>query len=446
VKLAGPVLLCAIVQFSKEDLARELAQQEGIQSGLIFLLSTLENCQSFSLRGNRQSKRLELVLETRKCTHFYHYFMHPEFGLMHARVQSWFPFQVDVCLNGRHWLARQMDRAGIGYEQCENCFLKLEDPVAAQALLDEQLRTSWVRVLDGLLDQVHPLHKAISAPLLGQSYYWSASATEYATDLIFEDAAALAKLYPQFLRHGLSTFACQDVLRFLGKSRPGMFNGELTGRLQHRSEGVRLKHTVNGNSLKIYDKEGRVLRVETTINRPREFFVFRPTHNDPDQGLRWQILRLSVADLHRRAEVSQKANARYLEALSSVTGTTPLGQEAAGVCRAVIMKGRRYRALNPWTAQDGQLLETINRGEFALHGLRNADLRRILYGPTKDLTLQRRQAAAVSRRLALLRAHGILRKVNNTHRYQLTKSGRRIVTALLTARNADVDALNKMAA
>ena len=92
------------------------------------------------------------------------------------------------------------------------------------------------------------------------------------------------------------------------------------------------------------------------------------------------------------------------------------------------------------------MLELINRGEFKLHGLPNRDLRVFFFAPTNDKKLQRRQSAAITRRIALLRAHGLLRKAGATHRYHLTKRGQRIVTALLAARNADVDALTKMAA
>ena len=162
--------------------------------------------------------------------------------------------------------------------------------------------------------------------------------------------------------------------------------------------------------------------------------------------MKWQELRYGVADLYRRAEVSHRANARYLEALASVTGRTPLHQEALGVCQAMIVEHHRYRALNPWSLEDGKFLEFINRGEFKLHGLRNRDLRVLFFAPTKDKKLQRRQAAAITRRIALLRAHRLLRKAGATHRYHLTKRGQRIVTALLAARNADVDALTKMAA
>jgi hypothetical protein len=440
-----PIQYIADAQLSKEEFARQIAQRDGIGQGLIALFAAVEPCQSFSVRGDRASQQIHLVLEQRKCTHLYHYYMHPDFGLMHMRVQSWFPFTVTVCLNGRNWLARQMDRAGLQYQQCENCFLKLSDPAAAQALMNQQLQTDWPKVLGQLLKEAHPLAEEIVAPL-GQGYYWSAAETEYATDLLFDQPKRLAALYPQFLRHGLSSFQCSDVLRFLGKNRPEVFCGELKGTLKHRPEGLRLKHTVNGNSLKIYDKEGQVLRVETTINRPRDFRVYRPTLDDPNRGLKWQELRYGVADLYRRAEVSHSANVRYLEALASVTGRTPLHQEALGVCRAIRVGHRRYRALNPWSLQDGKLLELINRGEFKLCGLLNRDLRALLFAPTKDKKLQRRQAAAITRRLALVRAHGLLRKAGTTHRYHLTKRGQRIVTALLAARNADVDALTKIAA
>jgi hypothetical protein len=441
-----PAEYLADAKVSKEDYARQIALEDGIGQGLIVVFSAKEPCYSYSVRGDRASKKLRLVIEPRMCTHFYHYFMHADFGLMHVRVQSWFPFTVEVCLNGREWLARQMDRAGLGYEQVDNCFIKLQNPVAAQALLDEQLQTDWPKVLDQLLGETHPLHTEICAPL-GQNYYWSAAQTEYATDVVFKRPEDLAALYPQFLHHAISTFASPDVLRFLGRSRPSRCRGQMSSTLKHRPEGIRLRHSVNGNSLKMYDKEGQILRVETTMNHPGQFKVYRATESDPEQKLAWHRLRFGVADLWRRAQICQAANHRYLEALASLTGTTPLHQEALRVCQAIALKGKRYRALNPWTAQDGALLEAISRGEFTLSGLRNRDLRALLYPskPTSKL-LQRRQAAAITRRLALLRAHGILHKLSGTHRYQLTSRGRRIVTALLAARNADIEQLTKMAA
>ncbi len=181
----------------------------------------------------------------------------------------------------------------------------------------------------------------------GQGYYWSVAQSEYATDLIFKDAESLAGLYPQFFHHGIRSFASPDVLRFLGQRRRTRCQGQVTSTLNQRPEGVRIRHSVNANSLKLYDKQGLVLRVETTINDPKQFKVYRPSEKDPRQLLKWLPLRFGVADLWRRAQVSQAANRRYLEALASTTGKTPLYQEALGVCRAVVLKGQRYRALTP---------------------------------------------------------------------------------------------------
>ena len=81
-----------------------------------------------------------------------------------------------------------------------------------------------------------------------------------------------------------------------------------------------------------------------------------------------------------------------------------------------------------------------------MNGFRNCHLRHLLHGPSHDRVILRRQAAAITRKLALLRAHGLIKKVTGTHRWILTENGRTIITALLTARLASVDQLTQMAA
>src|SRR5262245_54271557 len=444
-----PVRYLNSSEISKEDLARQLARKERIQEGLIAVFTAVEPCLSYSVRGDHKTKEIHLVLEPRKCTHIYHYYLHRQLGLCHVRVQSWFPFTVDVCLNGREWLARQMDRVGLKYKQHDNCFTHLSDPQGAQDLMDQQLRTSWPELLNGLLKQAHPLYEEIARPL-NQQYYWSASQTEYATDILFRNGATLQRLYPQFLHHAIRSFSSEDLLRYLGYRRPARFRGEVVSTLKRRPEGMRVRHGVDGNSLKIYDKayeaRGSVLRVESTIVNPAAFKVYRHAEGDSQQRLGWFRLRRGVADLWRRAEISRAANRRYLNALASVTGRTPLKDEAAAVCKPLTIDGHRHRGLNPWSPEDGALLEAVSRGEFMLSGLRNRDLRRLLFGKCASQEQERKRASQITRKLALLRAHGLLRKVTGTHRYMLTEKGRRLVTALLAARQADVDALTKLAA
>ncbi|MDD4888485.1 MAG: hypothetical protein PHU85_01015 [Phycisphaerae bacterium] len=172
----------------KEDLARQIAAADGITEGLICVLRCLETCMSYAVRGDRASQRLVLKPELRKCLHLYHYWMDPDFGLMHARLMTWFPFTIYVCVNGRLWLARQLDRLGLGYRRADNCFTRLDDPAASQQIFDRLLKWNWLGFLNDIADQINPL---LSQVLAGYrtGYYWSAYETEWASDVMFRSPA-----------------------------------------------------------------------------------------------------------------------------------------------------------------------------------------------------------------------------------------------------------------
>ena len=155
-------------------------------------------------------------------------------------------------------------------------------------------------------------------------------------------------------------------------------------------------------------------------------------------------LRKSVADLARRSELSQAANERYLEALGRVDSDTPLGTLTDKLCRPVQVGQRRHRALRPFDPEDVRLLEIVSRGEYEIAGFRNRHVRVALYGElpngdaetTEVAAERRRQAARVSRKLAMLRAHGLIKKIPRTQRYLVTAEGRVAIAALLAARKA----------
>ena len=444
-------------QTRKETLVRELIKKDQLQEGLVGVFGCVEPCRTYFLRGNRQTKKLEFTLESGKCQHFYFYHLHREFGLMHLRLQSWFPFQVHVCLNGREWLSRQMDRHQMDYSQKENCFTWISHVKGAQRLMDRQLHFDWPEQLDRILRQNHPLAAEICQPL-GLRYYWTTQESEFATDVMFKSPTPLSRIYPALVRHAITSFSSADVMRFLGhrvaahgKVR-GNFKGEVVSDLKERPEGIRVKHSLNANSIKMYDKQGSVLRIETTINQTRDFRVFREAQTGPhgrskSHGKKaWRILRRGVVDLKRRAEVSRAANNRYLTALSATTGKVPLCQWVDGVCKPLLRDDHRVRALNPWSPQDSALLLAVNRGEFKINGFRNRNLRALLFKTKPSAEEQKRRSAAVTRKLALLRAHGLIKKVSGTHRYVLTEKGSTTITALLTARQANINQLIQFAA
>jgi hypothetical protein len=411
----------------------------------VAVISAVESCLTYRLRKNARGM-VKPVKEPAKCVHYYHYFLHQDFGLCYVRVQSWFPFQVRVGINGREWLYRQLEQRGVRFEKRHNLLLAVDDPQLAQQLLDDQRYGDWPNLLSKLVRPVQPLwsylHDTVRCP-----YYWMTEQSEWATDFVFQSPEVLAPWYARFIQHGIGTLQCKDVMRYLGKKVPvqgyGQCNGEVKMDLRDRPEGTRLKFWYETNSIKIYDKEAHAFRIETTINQPQGFKTYRAKEDAPEDAAKsWRPLRKGVVDMPRRAEVSEAANHRLAESLATVAEPTTLGQLLKPLGQPVLENGRRKaRALNPLTGADGTLLRTLGQGDYLLKGFRNRDLRLALHGDTTDADLRRRQSSAITRRLALLRAHGLIVKVPKSHRYHLSAAGRRIVTCLLAAQNSDVNRL-----
>ncbi len=406
------------------------------------MLSCVEPCKSFTIRRDREARQLLLVPAQRKCLHLYFYFIDRQFGLMHVRLQTWLPFTIQVCLNGREWLARQMDRAGIKYEQQDNCFTSIEDVPRAQRIFDRLTQRRWPRFLNALARRVNPW----IAPKGGldlHGYYWSVRQGEYATDVMFQDAQSLGEVYPRLVHHAIQRFSCQDILRFLSRRiMPSRFNGQVTSDIPSRPEGVRIKHRVEENSIKMYDKQGRVLRIETTINNPRRFKVRRMTTRKGQRALRWIPMRKGVADMARRVEVSRAANERYLEALGIVGTPSPTDRVLDPVSTRKIRNGRPYRPLRPISPEDARLFRVVMRGDFLLQGFRNKDLRLHLFAEVESRTIPRRKASGrITRYLRLLRAHGLIRRISGTRYYRVTEKGHHVMTTALTLRQMDVSRL-----
>ena len=433
----------------KEELAQNIAQRDRISEGLICVLRCVEPCYTFKVGPNRARQRWELRQQAAKCLHYYFYLQHPACGFLHVRLQTWLPFTVHVCLNGREILENQLRRERLGYVRRDNCFVDLTNPVRAQQLFDRQLQTDWPALARELLQNVHPTHPALFAEARPPEYYWSADETEWATDVMFRSPQALARIYPGLLQHAMTHLSSRDVLRFFGRpaAQQHYRAAQLQTNLSRRHEGVRCKHQLNRNSIKVYDKQETVLRVETTINDARDLKVLHPRESAPNGPPQWRPLRKGVTDLPRRAEVSQAANQRYLEALAAVEVQEPLAETVKTLCEPLIWEGRRVRGLAPFTPLDASLLAAVLHGEFALQGFRNRDLRALLFAEVPvDQREHTRPSAKVTRLIRLLRAHELAHKIPHTHRYQLTSHGRTAITALLAAQRASTQKPAQLAA
>ena len=424
-------------RISKEDRARAIAQRDGVTTGLICILSCVESCRTYGVRKDRRSHHLVLTPQERKCLHLYFYLQDPEFGLMHIRLQTWVPFTLQICVNGREWLARQLAARGIGHQQVDNALIAIDDPARAQALLDTLGTRAWSPVLSAWARRVNPLIARFRRAGL-RPYYWSLDESEFATDVLFRDQAALHQLYPALTQHAISRFGSEDVLRFLGRRPQAGFTGEVRT-LFGRVEGVRVKHWVEENSIKMYDKHGCILRVEPTLNNPRRYNVRRTVTRHGHRARTWCRLRKGVADVARRVEVSRAANARYLDALSVVGEPSPSYRLLDSVSQPVVHRGRRYRPLRPISPQEAPLLRAILRGEHSTQGFRNADLRRHLYPEAERDPVARRHAAnRVSRLIRLLRAHRLVHKTAHTRYYRVSPRGHQVMSTALIFRDHEL--------
>ena len=432
---------------SKEHVARICAAEDGIKEGLICAIKAVEPCYSFVLRKDRSTGQIDFRRAMRQGMHVYHYYQHPIFGLMHVRLQTWLPFGQFICVNGREWLSRQLDAAKIGYLRKENCFIHIDDIPATQELLNQQVHFNWRPALDQLAHGIAPVIAQVLAPYQ-ISYYWTIQESEWATDFMFNSQKELSNLYPKLLHHGLQSFGSRDVMRFLGQKVPLQGNSfsvdrrQMVSDLKERPEGIRVKHRLGSNSVKMYNKQGSVLRIETTLNNITELKAPR-RHNGQ---VVWMKMRKSVADARQRAQVSEAANQRYVEAIASIEAPETLQVLTESLSQPVRWKKQRVRGLNLLGEEDSKLLQTVARAEFLINGFRNRDLRVALFAAvTTDPVEKQRRCSQITRRLRMLRAHGLIQKMPHTHRYMVSDKGRRVITALIAARQSDVTKLSKAA-
>jgi hypothetical protein len=401
----------------KEEQVAALAARDGITQGLICVLGTLEQCPSFKLRYG--TGRPQLTPAYPRCLCLYFYFIDRVFGLMHVRLQTWFPFVIQ-------WLARQMDRHGLAYQRRDNAFLQLGDAQRAQRFADRLAHQNWPRILAALARRANPHLQKL---LTGLSYYWVIDQAEYSTDILFEDRAALKGLYAPLLRHATVCFSAEDVMTFLGRKLNGNFQGEVLTDLKRRWQGARVKHRLKGNWIKMYDKHGCVLRIETVINQPYEFRVRRQGKRQGEVVTGWFPMAKGVANAYRYAEVARAANLRYLEALAVVDDPSAAYRLLDRLCEPTRRHQKRFRGLNPL------------RGEHFIHGFRNRDVAAgIGLSRPADLSTRKRQSACVSRKLQLLRAHGLIAKIPHARRYRLTLCGATLMTAAVLLRQEHLPA------
>ncbi len=430
-KAGRPFVYQDRVVHGKDELARQIAARDGITEGLICVFSTVEPAMCFALAGLGAIRP-----RLRKCLHLYFYVIDRELGFIHVRLQTWFPFQIQVYLNGHEWLARQLERRGIGFERYENTFLSIDDLPLAQRLCASFTRRRWSRLFDAFARRINPWLPVIRKHNFG-SYYWCIDACEVSTDLMWRDRPSLLGVLDDLFDYALRAFSADDVVRFLGlKCRP--HTGELETRHARRPEGRRIKHRIRQNWLKLYDKWS-VLRVETVINNSADFRVlrFESDRRGRRRG-RWMRMSKGIHNLWRYVQIGEATNRRYLDALAEVKPTGAAIAQLDSLCRQRVQLGQRFARFNPVSRTDTELFHAVLSGSHLINGLSNRDLQNQLWtAPPPDAAQARRRCRRVCRLIRKLRGHALLAKIPGRRRYRVTLLGRRLLAAAVHYRRRD---------
>lgn len=188
---------------------------------------------------------------------------------------------------------------------------------------------------------------------------------------------------------------------------------------------------MKSNSIKIYDKFS-CLRIEITINDPKEFKIYKDVnHRDGTASKRWVSMGKSISNLYRYAEISKAANRRFLDSLCNVIPIKSIEKEIIGICGKKVDRGRIYTGCNVRSPKTFRLFETLSDGRYLIRGYTNQEIRRSIYACNPDTAKER---GRMSRSLAKLRAHRLIRKLSHSRRYLVSDKGRRVMGALIETR------------
>lgn len=407
--------------FRKEDRIQAILKEHGSQPGLVHIFSAMEPCTAYKPWHDKKTGQTYLKVDSGKCVHYYFYFVDEQLGLCYLRVPTWCPFRLQFYCNGHNILAAQLQEQGIAFEMVDNAFIHIADYAMANDLTAHLEIEHLHARLDGFARQYCPVAQGLNL-----SYRWSIMQAEFATDLVFKCSQDLQAFYPVLLETLTHAVKPEDIATFLGRKLHGNYQGESGNRFNRRILGTRLKHVMGPVSIKMYDKLGLILRIETTVSNVT-FFRQRRTvhHRNGEEDIRWAPMRKSIYSLAPLRELLAAANQRYLAFISAFD--LPIGgcENLSRLAHTQTENQHTYKGFNFFAQEDALILRLLLRGEFVAYGLTSHDLR---------ILLPEKSSGQVSRLLKRLRVHGLIKKVAHRYKYYLTDLGRQAASLALKLR------------
>jgi len=400
----------------KEEVVSRVLAQRGEHAGLVHVISAMEACDSYRPWHDKASGKTFVRPDSGKCLHYYFYFVDAALGLIYLRVPTWSPFRLQFYCNGHSWLARQLTAAGIGYTMADNAFIRIDDWPRARQLADALSPDQLHRILDHYAGLCCPV-----CDVFGQSYHWSLMQVEYATDLVFRSTTTLGPLYDQLVRQSVLSVKSEQVASFFGRHITPQLAQEIGSQFSTRIEGTCIKHRFGKSSIKMYDKCGIVLRIETTTNDVSFFKHHRKVeHRDGPPTRELAAVKKSIYSLIDLREILLGCNRRYLAHLSALDDYSAGVRALERLTKPRKIEEKTVKGINFFEPGDSALLHALQNPRVNIAGVRRADLL-----PELEMFSPNR----LSRQLRRLLDIGVIKRVTGTYRYYLTKAGRAATAA-----------------
>jgi hypothetical protein len=287
----------------KEVRIQEIIKERGEAPGIVHIFAALETCQSYKPWYDKGQGRAYLKQKTGKCLHYYVYFIDDDYGLGYLRIPTWCPFRLQFYCNGHSWLAQQLKQKGIEFELMDNAFVNIADFDLANELAARFDPHQLHAKLDELVQRYCPMVKSLNL-----TYCWTIMQAEFATDLVFKRQTEVQAFYPHLLETLIHAVKPADIATFLGRKLHRNYQDELGNRFNLRHLGCRIKHQMGAVAIKMYDKFGLILRIETTVNDVSFFQQYRQVHHRNGQtSMKWAPMLKSIFTTRHQKLVSTKS-------------------------------------------------------------------------------------------------------------------------------------------
>lgn len=407
--------------FRKEARIEQIIQQRGSGPGLVHIFSALDPCTTYKPWHDKKTHKTYLKTLRGKCLHYYFYFIRADLGLCYLRVPTGVPFRLQLYYNGHNELAVKLQAQGIGFKRLDNAFVQLDDFAQAQKLADDIRPKRLHRQRDEIVKQYCPMLRHFP-----NGCHWSLMQVEYATDIVFKRSNDLKPLYSEIVRTAIHSVKPETIATFLGRKFHANYRGEMGNDFHTRIEGTCIKHHMGQIVIKMYDKHGLVLRIETLANDVTFFKHHRKVeHRDGTWEMKETPLKKSVYSLPTLVSLMGAANRRPRAFISTLEDPTGGLKDLDRISRAVRDDHRSYRGFNLFDGDDLDLFRALLRGQFNISGFQNRHLRSFLPG---------KKTHQIARLLRRLRKHGLIKKVAKTYKYYLTRLGRKVTAMALKLR------------